>query len=137
MEITYYYPMPSVDILSKRKNARFGFLSDLTSVPLQILSFSKAPTCCRLQPSERHQQPRDYYHPVPACARPHLAHSDAFFLGVGMQHQGIISIMQTSGFAGKEPRVLSVQLFNIMDVLDSRNWEAKDATRLGDSVTAD
>jgi hypothetical protein len=33
------------------------------------------------------------------------------------------SIMQTSGFARKEPRVLSVQLFNIMDVLDSRNWE--------------
>ena len=25
-------------------------------------------------------------HPVPACARPHLAHSDAFFLGVGIQH---------------------------------------------------
>ena len=23
-------------------------------------------------------------HPVPACARPHLTHSDAFFLGVGM-----------------------------------------------------
>jgi hypothetical protein len=31
--------------------------------------------------------------------------------------------MQASGFARKEPRVLFVQLFNIMDVLDSRNWE--------------
>ena len=30
-----------------------------------------------------------------------------------------------------------MQLFNIMDVLDSRNWEAKDATHLGDPVTAD
>jgi hypothetical protein len=45
--------------------------------------------------------------------------------------------MQTSGFARKEPRVLSVQLFNIMDVLDSRDWEAKDATHLGDPATAD
>ena len=25
-------------------------------------------------------------HPVRACARSHLAHSDAFFLGVGLQH---------------------------------------------------
>jgi hypothetical protein len=25
-------------------------------------------------------------HPVRACAQPHLAHSGAFFLGVGLQH---------------------------------------------------
>jgi hypothetical protein len=40
--------------------------------------------------------------------------------------------MQASGFARKEPRVLFVQLFNIMDVLDSRNGETKDAMPLGD-----
>jgi hypothetical protein len=43
--------------------------------------------------------------------------------------------MQASGFARKEPRVLSVQLFNIMDVLDYRNWETKYVTHLGDSAT--
>jgi hypothetical protein len=43
--------------------------------------------------------------------------------------------MQASGFARKEPRVLSVQLFNIMDVLDYLNWETKDAMHLGDRIT--
>jgi hypothetical protein len=28
--------------------------------------------------------------PFPACERPDLAHSDAFFLGVGMQRQGLV-----------------------------------------------
>jgi hypothetical protein len=45
--------------------------------------------------------------------------------------------MQASGFARKEPRALFIQLFNIMDVLDYRNWETKDATNLGEPVTAD
>ena len=43
--------------------------------------------------------------------------------------------IQKSRFARKEPRALSVQLCNIIDVLNFHNWEIKDESHCGGRKT--
>jgi hypothetical protein len=45
-------------------------------------------------------------------------------------------MIQTSGCARKEPRVLSVQLFNIIGYYNFHDWGAKYATHPGNPATA-